>query len=83
MTLEKEAESDSDLEFPPGVKLLQALDCLLSVHHGGHRGALLWGDKEREKEAENKSIRRRRRRAALTLTGLCGQEAVGDNLLIL
>lgn len=26
----------ADLEFPSGIKLLQALDCLLSVHHGGH-----------------------------------------------
>lgn len=36
----------SHLQFPPGVELLQALDCLLSVHHGGHCRALLWGDRE-------------------------------------
>lgn len=30
------------LELPPGVEFLQAVHCLLPVHHGGHRGALLW-----------------------------------------
>lgn len=34
----------SHLELPPGVKLFQALHGLLSVHHGSHRGALLWGE---------------------------------------
>lgn len=29
------------LEFPPGVKLLQALHGLLPVHHGGYSGPLL------------------------------------------
>lgn len=28
-------------EFPPGVELAQAFDSLLTVHHGGHSGALL------------------------------------------
>lgn len=57
----------SHLEFPPGVKLLQALDRLLSVHHGGHRRALLWRDGERTKI-------KHQRGEALTVTGLCGQE---------
>lgn len=30
------------LELPPCVELLQAVHRLLPVHHGGHRGALLW-----------------------------------------
>lgn len=34
------------LQFPPGIELLQAVHGLLSVHAGGHRGAVL----EREEE---------------------------------
>ena len=60
----------SHLEFPPGVKLLQALDRLLSVHHRGHRRALLWRDGERTKWLKIKH----HRGEALTVTGLCGQE---------
>lgn len=35
------------LQLSPGVELLQAVDRLLSVHHGGHRGPLLAEEKER------------------------------------
>lgn len=42
----------SHLEFPPGVKLLQALDRLLSVHHGGHCRALLRGDENKASKEE-------------------------------
>lgn len=34
------------LQFPPGIELLQAVHGLLSVHAGGHGGAVL----EREEE---------------------------------
>lgn len=34
------------LQFPPGIELLQAVHGLLSVHAGGHSGAVL----EREEE---------------------------------
>jgi hypothetical protein len=32
------------LELSPGIKLLQTLHSLLSVHHRSHSGALLWGE---------------------------------------
>lgn len=35
------------LQLSPGVELLQAVDRLLSVHHGGHRRPLLAEEKER------------------------------------
>lgn len=34
------------LEFPPGVKFLQALHGLLPVHHGGYSGPLLQKEEE-------------------------------------
>lgn len=35
----------SHLELPPGIELFQALHSLLPMHHGGHGGALLWGER--------------------------------------
>lgn len=61
------------LKFSPGIKLLQAFDCLLSVHHGSHSWALLWGDKKREMPKIKHHAR-----AALALTDLCGIRLQGS-----